>query len=915
MQTPEPGFRAQVSRADLLRALDLGLKGPLTLEQNDAGWWGYLPPADAPAAEAGSASVSLRMPVPDPPPSPAAEAAMASVPRPRTPLRMPEAWVAERITSRDEDEDIVSADSVAALDPKTLRPPDVPLGVWHDLVPLPRLARSLAAHLREPRHGPVDLRALLRISAARRWPRRLPRKPRRVWPERLIVLLDVSDALFPYQHDMQRVRALLQGLLPRAHSSFFSGRDGPFGPWRNMGQRPSRYTDKPLRPKPGETYLVLSDLGLLRPASAVVEAWQRWLASARLCGATCVVLAPIAPEDVSPTWAARARILRWSPDSRFAPERGVPMREHDEPSALRALLACLAATSRMDPPLLRAMRRCSSDAQNASLEGRLWSHPDVSAYTYASLRDEARARRLRDFDREAAAMQDALKTYLETHHAHWPLGMRLVERMRQLVAPAFPDPDARTRVKADLYGLARSVRAGTGDIAAFASTADYVLRNVPEAAKPYVGPALDALAEARGSAIGQRRHWCLLQRGNRHYIAQSESSCDSNNFLTLCSDVGSLAPGEKVKIVGSSGIQFYLPLPNSGMMILPQLEEQMTIFIADSEVKLKKIMRARGVWGWGQTSQGLFDYIDLPWLGKTQVSNDLYSRKMNSLKVQGERINQALGWVNASIGFDEHGVYLEIRLELLTRYGFDRDETMRFRYLEPASFLQGSPEGVGYANERPQHQVVLTDGIWLAENLCTQGLWKAVMGRNPSHFRDAVDAYDRPVESVSFDAVEQFLLRLQNLLPPGCEAFLPSESEWEYACRAGTDTAYWWGDEFDSSMANFDTNGGRTWSDKIGTTMVMRYPPNPWGFYDMHGNVWEWCADDRRSYSPGVVRDPRGKSGTSGRVLRGGSWLYPPDFARSAFRFWRQHKFSDHGVGFRFALRCKRITRSRMDEI
>jgi hypothetical protein len=890
MPTPEPGLRTQVCRADLLRALGLGLKGPLTLEQNDAGWWGYLPPTDAPAAEAGSPSVSLRRLVPNPPPSPELEAATASVPRPRNPLRMPEAWVAERATSREEEEDIASADTAAVLDPETLRPPDVPLGVWHDLVPLPRLARSLAAHLRKPRHGPVDLRTLLRISAARRWPRRLPRMPRRVWPERLIVLLDVNDALFPYQHDMQRVRVLLQGLLPRAQSSFFSVRDGPFGPWRNMDQAPSRYADEPLRPKPVETYLVLSDLGLLRPASAVVDVWQRWLVSAQRCGATCVVLAPIAPEDVSPTRAARARILRWSPDSRFACERGVPIREHDEPSALRALLACLAATSRMDPPLLRALRRCSSDAQNASLEGRLWSHPDVSAYTYASLRDEAHARRLRDFDREAAAMQDALTAYVETHHAHWPLGMRLVERMRQLVARAIPDPDARARVKADLCGLARSVRAGTGDVAAFASTADYVLRNVPEAAKPYFRPELDALAEARGSAIGQRQRWCLLQQGDRHYIVPAKDGRHSGPGVVLCGDLGQAAAGEQVRILLSQQAPQQLLLPAQGALALPPLQHGASIFLGGEETILEIHARTRGVWGWQQSNEGVIEILDLPWSSGLRLSNR--SVQAGHAWTFNSRGNE----VSVFVGRDQYGISLKIMPREALEDSFMLYPLILFRYLEPGSFLQGSSGGVGKEDERPQHLVTFTRGVWLAETPCNQEVWHAVMRHNPSFFGQGEDASRRPVESVSWNDVKQFLKKLQNILPLGFEAVLPTESQWEYACRAGTCTEYWWGNE------PFDVHVN--WNEKYGgTTPVHLYPPNPWGLYDMHGNVWEWCADDLREYANAPMHDPEGSGASHSRAVRGGSWYASPARARSAYRGGVNRTGADQFVGFRLALK------------
>jgi hypothetical protein len=236
------------------------------------------------------------------------------------------------------------------------------------------------------------------------------------------------------------------------------------------------------------------------------------------------------------------------------------------------------------------------------------------------------------------------------------------------------------------------------------------------------------------------------------------------------------------------------------------------------------------------------------------------------------------------------------------------DQPLYFRYLPPGTFLQGSPEGLGDGDEHPQHPVTLTQGLWLAEPPCTQALWQAVMGKNPSHFKDGEDAPRRPVENVSWDDVTAFLNTLQPLLPPGCEAVLPTESQWEYACRAGTQTEYWWGDQPDEVKANFDITGERRLDGKAGVTPMDRYPPNPWGFFDMHGNLWEWCADSRRDYTPEPARDPKGFhasdfSSVDFKVVRGGSWIFRPGGARAASRFRRPRKKAYESLGFRFALR------------
>jgi formylglycine-generating enzyme required for sulfatase activity len=188
---------------------------------------------------------------------------------------------------------------------------------------------------------------------------------------------------------------------------------------------------------------------------------------------------------------------------------------------------------------------------------------------------------------------------------------------------------------------------------------------------------------------------------------------------------------------------------------------------------------------------------------------------------------------------------------------------------------------------------VVVAGFWLADTPCTQALWQAVMGKNPSDFRNGADAPQRPVEQVNVETdVPQFFKNLQALLPTGCVPELPREAQWEYAARAGTQTAYWWGVAPDASRANWNNA-------QQGTTPVKRYPANPWGLYDVHGNVWEWCADAWRER----LYAPNGKEDGKARVVRGGSWLSHPGRARSAFRGWRLGGLRSHDRGFRFLLR------------
>lgn len=238
-----------------------------------------------------------------------------------------------------------------------------------------------------------------------------------------------------------------------------------------------------------------------------------------------------------------------------------------------------------------------------------------------------------------------------------------------------------------------------------------------------------------------------------------------------------------------------------------------------------------------------------------------------------------------------------------------RGVTQRMRWIEPSGdegFLMGSPQAERYAlrdkdvlkwADKCEHEpccVVVGNGFWLADTPCTQAFWQALMGDNPSHFKDVPDAPQCPVEQVSFEDVERFLAALEALPEAQLQGrvTLPTEVQWEYAARAGSTTAYWWGDEPDGKRANWG-NQRKT------TTPVGHYAANPWGLFDVHGNVWEWCADPWRQR----LDQLEAELDSSARVVRGGSWLDHPGRARSACRprGLRGHRL--HFQGFRVLLR------------
>lgn len=221
----------------------------------------------------------------------------------------------------------------------------------------------------------------------------------------------------------------------------------------------------------------------------------------------------------------------------------------------------------------------------------------------------------------------------------------------------------------------------------------------------------------------------------------------------------------------------------------------------------------------------------------------------------------------------------------------------------PLSELQREPWVTG---SETQHQVTLTKGFWLADTSCTQAFWKAVYSNNPANFRSN---RNNPVEQVSWNNIQEFI-QILNKQIPNLNASLPTEAQWEYACRAGTETPFAFGENITPTQVNYDGKkpyaGGKQSLYRQKTVPVKSLPPNPWGLYEMHGNVWEWCQDMWQETLPiEPVTDPIATTGTSGipgRVVRGGSWSGSGGNVRSATRSGGEPDVRDDDIGFRLAI-------------
>jgi len=241
---------------------------------------------------------------------------------------------------------------------------------------------------------------------------------------------------------------------------------------------------------------------------------------------------------------------------------------------------------------------------------------------------------------------------------------------------------------------------------------------------------------------------------------------------------------------------------------------------------------------------------------------------------------------------------------------FTNSVGMAFRYIPPGSFFMGSPPGEGGRDaDETLHHVTLSRGFFMQTTEVSQRQWRMIMENNPANFNYLSD--DFPVEQVSWNQVQDFIGKLNRL--EKTDAYrLPTEAEWEYACRAGSDAARFWGDNPDDGCGFANVHDqtskqakGFSWlhhrcEDGFDiASPVGSLSPNGFGLYDMLGNVWEWTLDFKGKYATDPAIDPQGPSGGGLHVVRGGSWDDGPKLTRCANRDYDEPNYTSYYIGFR----------------
>jgi formylglycine-generating enzyme required for sulfatase activity len=772
-----------------------------------------------------------------------------------------------------------------------------PLCPWRSVQPRLRARATLPSAT----HTPDMERIVEHVSRGLQLDR-VPYERRLRWGPRVQLILDRSERLVPIWTDQEAIARRLAALLPAHALEWGIQWDGPDWPRLLAPGAPSR----PYRlPPPGSLVLVLGDLGCAnRGDPGLAHQWQRLAAALREAGCRPVALSPLpayrCAAHLRDHWtlipwerhavlplvpvacaqppmaaaAADATAFDQTPDQKPGGDPAAADLGEGLAALLRSragrLLRLVSPAVRIEPGLLRAVRLLLPAAQaDVGTELDAWQHPALVGTSAAGATlDPAAAARLRaEFAAEPDDLQRQVLALLRLWRGQAPQELWFEEVLS--LAPGsqalLPDPRDLELAEAYFRQLSQRARGVLPGGAPAAALAWY--RRCERRLPPAVwgqGPLGEAL---------QRLSWAL-HRDDDGY--QPRPGFDPGLVEPLAPrtlDIRQRGDRLEGRVAGSPAE-------------------------AENGAPLLRIQSGNGL---------------------VQIAPPADPGPRDPAFWEGAC---PPGWAKAW-GWDRYGAWASFAVQAKD----GSDVVQRLRWIPPGTFQMGSPEDEPgrWDDEGPRHPVTLADGYWLFDTPCIQALWAAVMGKNPSRFQSP----ERPVEQVSWEDVQGFLVRI-NAEIPGLALVLPTEAQWEHACRAGTETALysgpieilgdrnapaldpiaWYGG---NSGVGFELEDGYDSSDwpevqhpnpNSGTHPVGRKDPNPWGLFDMLGNVWEWTLDAwHDSYSGAPVDGSAWETTETGadRVIRGGSWVNNARYCRCAYRYRYRPDLRSLNLGFRCA--------------
>ena len=797
---------------------------------------------------------------------------------------------------------------------------------------MPRLLPLLHNALGQPRQGcRIDYSRLTRLLANGRPIRRLPQVTRLRWPQRLQIIVDTRTALEPYWSDFSEIVAQLKKILGTEAVTALRFAEETFGklPAHAIAwpTQPSDEWFSWRAPASDVAILILSDLGSNASNADARLRWQQWLRRLQFHPAPVLTLSP-ASQSVQNK--RLCRIAKPSPlndlvaPSRHPSQRGFRLPQADAVS-MADILALLSPLPLIDKSLLRQLRQAFQWG-GSDLEHHIWNHPDMRSIGLGIQLSEAAAKSYQQRYREKFANSSQsirLWQLVRTHHHFAFEGLRQLENLNRCTLDHSIDNDAVRHYFRKLSATLTQTAVDTPQKQALLQQCRTVLQCLPkqvwQSQLDDVAYDLYAMAHHDDIRAGrwpdkiepgfdpnrllwvldpkqqqERVRWSIHQTGPLGELVCQQQTPAATIAPPIAQFDSHPAFPPTYRVQGEND-HTIATLRNGQTFQLK--DDLLTINTRWQQLELAAIEKpAWAIDMWCHIYYGLMVQLP-PWRGHSPV-----------IKWQPGKSGENGNWLLPSpYGVDQFGLYAD--LEVISRgfikklFGNSNLIIQRFRWIAPGSFMMGSPDSEPERYEgETQHPVTLTKGFWLADSACTQALWKAVVGKNPAHFKDNEN---NPVEKVSWRDAQAFITQLNTLIPD-LSARLPTEAEWEYACRAGTETPFSFGGNITPEQVNYHGNypyaGGQKGLYREKTVPVKSLPPNPWGLYEMHGNVWEWCADWLGDYPRQAVIDPLGPDQGTFRVLRGGSWYYIGRNVRSANRGGDEPDNRNVNIGFRLAL-------------
>ena len=578
-----------------------------------------------------------------------------------------------------------------------------------------------------------------------------------------------------------------------------------------------------VEPTPGSHILILGDLGLLLKIKDAfdrdaVEWWYRACRRWSSRGCKVFALVPLGYERVPAKLRAWVEPIAWQGDA----VRSLTHQQQEQ--GVTRLLTMAYPAQQIEPGLLREFRRLCAGLEDASIEARFWQDWRHGGPTYDAVKQtEASARKA--FETDFEQLDDLTITQILRSMRHYRIarGYSVLWQMELMNLPK------RLRDLIDPNSAEQDIANQTYQALCFQMHHGGTYGLPDRLMSLSLHASEHAIEDSDiGSAVRTIRNRCLpdAKRSDQTRFVELPPSVETRKVQIECNPSGIGLRG-----VGKSPLNS-IAVGSSNRVTMASGRPVLELYVPGGSIEIP--------------------IKDLFW--KSGKKPD---------------------WVS-DFGRDDYGLWCEFQLP---RHDGKGVVTQRIRWIKPGKFMMGSPEEeLGrWADESPQHEVELTQGFWLADTPCTQELWMAIAeDKNPSNFSG-----DRnPVERVSWEDCQGWLKGLGGVHPL-MQPSLPTEAQWEYACRAGSTGAYCFGDSADEleKCAWYDKND-------IGATHpVGEKLPNVWGLYDVHGNVWEWCSDWFGEYTDSTGSDLTGPAKGASRVIRGGSWGFPARYLRSACRF------------------------------